>query len=141
MTKAISVRQPWAWAIVHAGKYVENRTWRTGYRGPLFIHAAKGMAAAEYHEFCRFCADMPDYYPIPEIPRPEALLKGGIVGSANLTECFDETYLELAESAWFTGPYGFLLTEIETLPFAPCKGALGLFEIEWSGSEGWRPVR
>ena len=25
--KALTVIQPWAWAIAHAGKRVENRTW------------------------------------------------------------------------------------------------------------------
>ncbi|MFI7644097.1 ASCH domain-containing protein [Nonomuraea sp. NPDC049400] len=37
--KALSVRQPWAWAITHGQKDIENRTWTTGYRGPLAIHA------------------------------------------------------------------------------------------------------
>ena len=39
--RAITVRQPWAWAIVHAGKDVENRTRNIagGYRGPVAIHA------------------------------------------------------------------------------------------------------
>ena len=27
--KALSIRQPWAWAILHAGKDIENRDWRT----------------------------------------------------------------------------------------------------------------
>lgn len=38
--RGLTVRQPWAWAIVFGGKLVENRTWTTGYRGPLAIHAA-----------------------------------------------------------------------------------------------------
>lgn len=38
--KALTVRQPWAWAIVFGGKDVENRTWLPKYRGPLAIHAA-----------------------------------------------------------------------------------------------------
>ena len=37
--KVLSIRQPWAWAIVAGFKPVENRTWKTGYRGPLLIHA------------------------------------------------------------------------------------------------------
>lgn len=35
IVKALSVRQPWAWAIVHAGKDVENRNWPTPHRGRL----------------------------------------------------------------------------------------------------------
>jgi hypothetical protein len=39
--RAITVRQPWAWAIVHGGKDVENRTRNIAgsYRGPVAIHA------------------------------------------------------------------------------------------------------
>jgi hypothetical protein len=37
--RALTVHQPWAWAIVHGGKTVENRTQAWGYRGPLAIHA------------------------------------------------------------------------------------------------------
>jgi hypothetical protein len=36
---ALTIRQPWAWAIAAAGKDVENRSWHTGYRGPLAVHA------------------------------------------------------------------------------------------------------
>lgn len=41
--KAVTVRQPWGWAIMHGGKDVENRTRNIAgsYRGPLVIHAAK----------------------------------------------------------------------------------------------------
>lgn len=38
--KALTVRQPWAFAIAHLGKRVENRVWGTTYRGDLAIHAA-----------------------------------------------------------------------------------------------------
>jgi hypothetical protein len=37
--RAITVRQPWAWAIAHGGKTIENRSTTVKYRGPLFIHA------------------------------------------------------------------------------------------------------
>src|SRR5258708_38096209 len=39
--KALSIQQPWAWAILAGVKTVENRTWRTFHRGPLLIHASK----------------------------------------------------------------------------------------------------
>jgi len=38
--RALTVRQPWAWAIIHGGKDVENRSRSLGpYRGPVAIHA------------------------------------------------------------------------------------------------------
>jgi hypothetical protein len=39
----ISIRQPWASAIFHADKDVENRSWFTDYRGRLWIHAARTL--------------------------------------------------------------------------------------------------
>lgn len=39
--KAITVRQPWAWAIARGWKPIENRSWTTTYRGPLAIHAGQ----------------------------------------------------------------------------------------------------
>jgi hypothetical protein len=45
---ALSIRQPWAWLILHAGKDIENRDWPTKYRGPFLIHASKGMTRDEY---------------------------------------------------------------------------------------------
>jgi hypothetical protein len=43
--RALTVRQPWAWAIVHGGKDVENRVRPLGpYRGPVAIHASQRIA-------------------------------------------------------------------------------------------------
>lgn len=39
--RALTVRQPWAWAIAAGHKTVENRSWSTFHRGEIAIHAAK----------------------------------------------------------------------------------------------------
>ena len=43
--RILTVRQPWAWAVIHGGKTVENRVRNIAgdYRGPVLIHAAKAM--------------------------------------------------------------------------------------------------
>jgi hypothetical protein len=38
--KILTIRNPWAYAIFHLGKDVENRSWCRDYKGPLLIHAA-----------------------------------------------------------------------------------------------------
>jgi hypothetical protein len=38
--QAISVQQPWAFAIARSGKAIANRGLPTAYRGPLLIHAS-----------------------------------------------------------------------------------------------------
>ena len=42
--RAITIRQPYAWAIVKKGRRIENRTWITKSRGDLLIHAGAGTA-------------------------------------------------------------------------------------------------
>jgi len=37
--RAITLWQPWAGSIAVLGKDIENRSWRTDYRGPVLIHA------------------------------------------------------------------------------------------------------
>ncbi|TDD94368.1 hypothetical protein [Actinomadura rubrisoli] len=38
--QAISVQQPWAFAIARGGKSVSNQALPTAYRGPLLVHAS-----------------------------------------------------------------------------------------------------
>ncbi|GAA4096447.1 hypothetical protein [Actinomadura miaoliensis] len=38
--QAISVQQPWAFAIARGGKTVSNQEMPTAYRGPLLVHAS-----------------------------------------------------------------------------------------------------
>lgn len=116
--KALSIRQPWAWCILH-GKPVENRKWWTSYRGPLLLHAAKGMARHEYEECRDFAARLG-----LTVPNMAGLPRGGIVGRAKLVDCVSRH-----ASPWFFGPQALVLANVEPLPFIPLKGALGLFDV------------
>jgi len=121
--KAISIRQPWAWLIVHGGKDIENRSWETAYRGPLLIHAARTMIADDYDTCYHFCLfnDLPTPPPFhffyPHL--------GGVVGAALLVDCVQES-----ASPWFMGEWGFVLTQQEPIDFYQCKGQLGIFNLE-----------
>src|SRR4051812_40046367 len=103
---ALSVRQPWAWAIIYAvpPKDVENRSWQAinnglRRRGPIAIHAAKGMTREEYEEAREFMKRLD-----VECPKPADLLRGGIIGSVNVVAVVSES-----DSPWFFGPRGLVL--------------------------------
>jgi hypothetical protein len=120
--KVLSVRQPWAWAIIYGGKDIENRTWATRYRGPLLIHAAASMRPAEYGDFAEFIAERK----LGLMPQLSDLQYGGIIGQVDLVDC-----VEKSRSPWFGGDYGFVLKNPRPLPFVPFKGQVMLFNVEY----------
>ena len=123
-TVALSIRQPWAWLILNAGKDIENRNWRTGFRGRVLIHAAKAMTRADYAACCLFCNGLDDIEPIMNFPgfKSTELHRGGIVGEVEIVDCVSKS-----DSPWFCGDYGFVLKHPAARAFEPCKGALGFF--------------
>lgn len=127
---ALSLKQPWAGLLVAGLKTIEVRRWRTPYRGPLLIHAAR-------------VAD----------PRPEAWAQvplqlsdlvgfhGGILGMGTLTSC--KTYRDLQQftedyphhlnpPTWFEprGLYGFTFLDLRRLPFQPVPGYVRIFQLD-----------
>lgn len=126
----LSIRQPWAWAIIHAGKDVENRSWPTRFRGPFLIHASAGMTRAEYQDCRETFETVGAVWGYPDglvMPAFAALQRGGIVGSAEIIACVDDS-----RSPWFFGKYGFVIANARPLPFAPMKGKLGFFRATGS---------
>ena len=127
--KALSIRQPWAWLILNAGKDIENRDWKPWFRGRFLVHAGKGMTRDEYDGALDTIDYVENFTGKPlgvSLPPFESLERGGIVGSVELVNCVTE---EEAASPWFFGRYGFVLSNPMLLPFRPFKGQLGFFEV------------
>src|SRR5207247_6721556 len=100
-------------------KNVDNRRWPTTFRGPFFIHAAKTMTEGEYLDVWNFVRDFGI-----TLPLPNELQFGGIIGKAKVLDC-----VRVHSSRWFFGPWAFLLSDAEPLPFTPCAGKLGFFDL------------
>lgn len=127
--KALSIMQPWAWAIIHAGKTVENRTWRTDYRGPLLIHASKRYDRYAVEPIiARMDPGLRTRFPDGIPPK---LDQGGVVGVVDLVACIKKGSARFEDSMtrWLDGPYGFMLDRPQPIPFFPWPGKLGLFEF------------
>lgn len=118
---ALSVRQPWAWAMFYLArpKDVENRSWATRVRGRILIHAAKGMTPVEYMDAQRAFPDVT--WPAIHLPQ-----RGGIIGSVTITDCVTPSW---TPSRWAFGPYCFLLADPKPSPFTPYRGLQRFFEV------------
>jgi len=128
--RALSVRQPWAWAIVEGLKPWENRPRRFNYRGPLLIHASKTAIEEDY----LFGAGLIEAL-TGRSPPPRAVIeRGGIVGAAMLTDCAEPLLADDGE--WRgEGSFGLRLEKAIILPFRAYPGALGLFKVELTPRE------
>jgi hypothetical protein len=125
--KALSVRAPWWWAILH-GKPVENRDWYTNLRGTVWLHASKHWSQREIEDDLEDIALMAekDGLQLPKIDLDYILdSRGCIVGSMEIVGCVTEH-----PSAFFVGKFGFVLRNVTPLhkPI-PFKGALGFFDV------------
>ena len=125
---ALSVRQPWAWAILHAGKDIENRSKgsiRAGRMKPgrIALHAASGMTQAEYDwALWRMAQDG------VTVPPPETLPRRAIIGAVEVVEIITHS-----DSPWFGGKAGLRLADPVACDPIPAKGELGYFTWEPGG--------
>lgn len=130
---ALSVRQPWAWAIVAGHKKIENRSAGAIRAGDMTcrriaIHAATGMKQDEYawavwrlQRHGVLC------------PRPDVLVRGAIIGAVDVVDIVAES-----DSEWFGGQMGLVLENAVACDPVAAKGALGYFA--WARTEDFAPV-
>lgn len=121
---ALSIQQPWAYAILFLGKPVENRTWPTKVRGRIQIHAGKKLDKEGVAWIRLRGHDVPNDLPM-----------GGFVGEVTLTDCVEDCDVSEDAEPWAFGPWCFVLAE--PAPYAemiPARGQLGFFQSENAGS-------
>ncbi|MFJ1782460.1 hypothetical protein ACIOKA_37775 [Streptomyces anulatus] len=111
--KALTIRQPWAGAIAHLGKRVENRTWKL----PANQHGARILIHA---------GAQPDKN--ATVYGPQLDIFGAIVAVATITDC------HWSDDGTCCGPWGFenayhwTLDNVDALSEpVPAKGALGFW--------------
>jgi hypothetical protein len=129
--KSISIQQPWAHAITHGAKRVENRTWNGWYRGLLLIHAGKRYQTGMEAYINRDC---PDH----DIAGMLAAPRGAIVGVCRMVGCVAPVNSDTApqgvaeDQVIWSDPYQYKFILDDVRAFAvpiPYKGALGFFDV------------
>jgi hypothetical protein len=126
LRRAIAIRQPFAWAVIHGGKDVENHNQRAAFQFKpaigerVLIHASEGMTAAEYENAAAFMASIG-----VRCPQREALQFGGVIGSA-----FVHDIVAFSDSLWFRkGATALAFSHARPQPFMPVCGRSGLFWV------------
>lgn len=133
-TRALSLLQPWAWAVLTQGKDIENRRWPTRFRGPVIIHTGKGYDP-EGHEWL-----VSHGYQVPS-----GLPRGAFLGEMTITGCRRPTVEETLGTGgnpWAFGPWCFPLEDIFAYPEPILgRGALSFFTVPPEVHEAARKMR
>lgn len=134
--KALSLRQPWLHAVLYLGKKIENRRWNTYYRGPILLHAAKECTKEELEDAYAWMenAKVLDGPDAPrQMPSLSDLPRGGICGRARIVDVIPPNatqYPDGVDPRWhMRDQYGFVLADVELLPFVSCRGRLRIFNL------------
>lgn len=107
--KVITLTQPWATLVAIGAKKIETRSWETLRRGPLAIHAAKGLGpvggAQGLMELCRSEPFRSVLLAAGFLGTP-ALPLGAIVAVCTLLDCVPTQHPGIVNEPgkpWFTG--------------------------------------
>lgn len=128
--RALTLHQPWAWAIAHADKRIENRTWYPPSEllgREIAIHAGKRFdEAGAAWMTSGMGSGCEDRLPVPEVADT---VFGAVVAVARLYAATERRPDESdPRRRWWAGPVGWLLQDVVALPTpVPCRGAQGLW--------------
>ncbi len=135
---AISVRQPWAWAILHAGKCIENRVWNTKYRGELYIHASAQLWQREYLETRNWILERGLVQP-SDFPKHEDFVFGAVIGKTRILDVRESPRKIGARTkpahskrllSWEEpGGYSMVIAPAQPTIVVPCHGAQRLWSL------------
>ena len=129
-TKVLSITEPYATLIKNGIKTIETRSWKTNYRGKLYIHASSTKISKECEENAKLMSlvDIND------------LNFGKIICSCELIDCIKMTdefinniknkKNEYLTGIYKTGRYAWILKNIEPLDEPiKAKGKLNIWEF------------
>lgn len=136
--KVLSMLQPWASLVVMGAKQYETRRWKTGWRGPLLIHASSkkfGIREGRELERAEYFRDF--------VPDLDALPYGCLIGRVELVAVYPTEWVvhhpdikpignwnqEFAFDDFSEGRWAWDFRDPQFLPTCiPVKGRLGLWE-------------
>lgn len=122
--KVISIKEPFATLIKENIKTVETRSWKTNYRGEIYIHASKTNHKNLPQELNNLTKNL-------------KMNNGNIIAKANLIDCIymDKEFLKEIEKnkieylcgEYKEGRYAWILEDIEKIIPIPAKGKLNIW--------------
>lgn len=129
--RALTLRQPWASAVALGLKAIETREWAHAHRGPIAIHAGKGLDDEDRAAWDRLWRFFPGRFALEELPRGAVVAVADLVDVVRMTPTWIESVPEheLPFGGYGEGRFGWVLKNVHAVqPPVPARG----FQQLWS---------
>ena len=132
--KVISLTEPYATLIKNGVKEIETRSWKTSYRGLLYIHASSTKIPNAWKNN----VELMSLVDINNLNFGKILCSCELIDCVYMTEQFienikKENYYEYISGVYKVGRYAWILKDIKVLDEPICvKGHLGIWNYEIS---------
>lgn len=130
--KVLSIKEPFATLIKNKKKYIETRSWKTNYRGELYIHAS----------ISKIKKDVNVRRELMNLINDDEMGYGNILCKCELVDCIymTEEYIDYIKTNEYqqyicgyyeVGRYAWVLKNIQPLDeMIPTKGKLGIWDYD-----------
>ena len=129
--KVLTIKEPFATLIKNKIKFIETRSWKTNYRGELYIQA--GVAKVR--------KDVRERKGLSKLYKEEDLQFGYIICKCNLVDCIymTEEFIKQEKERnidnfiaghYEVGRYAWILEDIESITPIKVKGQLGIWNYK-----------
>ena len=128
MVKVLSLKEPYATLIAEGIKHIETRSWKTNYRGEIYIHASKTILSTKDNPKLDTIVKKLNLKPTYILCK--AILKDCILMDEKFLKEIEKNQLEKLCGIYEKGRYAWLLTDIEIIKPIKAKGSLGLWNFD-----------
>ena len=126
--KVLTIKEPFATLIKNKIKYIETRSWKTKYRGELYIQAS----------VAKLSKDIRNRKELMNLFNEDELNYGKIICKCNLVDCIymtdefiklekEKNYDNFISGHYKEGRYAWVLEDVEVIEPIAVKGQLGIW--------------
>lgn len=128
--RALTIQDPWMWAITEMDKRIENRTWKpplSAIGKTIALHVSKKPDPAGIGSIYRITNKIVTV----EYRYGKIVATAKVLGwiDANCQTASSPELLKFMDDKWFFGPIGWVLDDVKKVNIVDCKGALGLWDV------------
>lgn len=126
--KVLSIKEPFASLIANDIKHIETRSWKTNYRGEIYIHASLTINPLKGRDELKKIVETIELHPAYILCK--ANLKDCVYMDKEFLKNIKENHMEYICGHYEEGRYAWILTDVKKIKPIYAKGKLGIWNYK-----------